>query len=195
MSSIESTRAVSAVLLTLTDTLGPEFDPAGLLYDLVLACVQLLDIDAAGVLLLDERGHPIRVACDEDNAAGHFDQMQAVTGLVIGAAQALVSRRRLPALRWTPRRRRRHGTSPDSWSVRLRSDDRTGLGNLAVQGTLTGVVLGPAQALALPGGTDRRRRWLWAARLRPSGPWAGRPLRSVASTSRASPRLRRLRAP
>ena len=80
MSSIESTRDVSDVVLTLTDTLGPEFDPAGVLYDLVLACVQLLDIDAAGVLLLDERGHPIPVAAT-DKAAGHLDQMQARTDL------------------------------------------------------------------------------------------------------------------
>ncbi len=80
MSSIESTRDVSDVVLTLTDTLGPEFDPAGVLNDLVLACVQLLDIDAAGVLLLDERGHPIPVAAT-DKAAGHLDQMQARTDL------------------------------------------------------------------------------------------------------------------
>ena len=40
---------------------------------------------------------------------------------------------------------------------------RTGLGDLAVQGALTGLVLGPVQALALPEGTERRRRWLWAA--------------------------------
>jgi transcriptional regulator with GAF, ATPase, and Fis domain len=80
MSSTQSARDVSDVLLTLTDTLGAEFDPAGLLYDLVLACVQLLDIDAAGVLLLDERGHPIPVAAT-DNAAGHLDQMQVRTDL------------------------------------------------------------------------------------------------------------------
>ncbi|WP_433782644.1 GAF and ANTAR domain-containing protein [Actinomycetospora sp. CA-101289] len=80
MSSTESARDVSDFVLALTDTLGPEFDVAGLLYDLVLACVQLLDIDAAGVLLLDERGHPIPVAAT-DNAAGHLDQMQARTEL------------------------------------------------------------------------------------------------------------------
>jgi GAF domain-containing protein len=42
--------------------------------------VQLLDIDAAGVLLLDERGHPIPVAAT-DNAAGHLDQIQARTDM------------------------------------------------------------------------------------------------------------------
>ena len=80
MSSTQSARDVSDVLLALTDTLGPEFDPAALLYDLVLACVQLLDIDAAGVLLLDDRGHPIPVAAT-DNAAGRLDQVQARTDL------------------------------------------------------------------------------------------------------------------
>ena len=80
MSSTESARDVSDVVLTLTDTLGAEFDPAGLLYDLVVACVQLLDIDAAGVLLLDQRGHPVPVAAT-DNAAGHLDQVQSRTEL------------------------------------------------------------------------------------------------------------------
>ena len=41
---------------------------------------QLLDIDAAGVLLLDDRGHPIPVAAT-DNAAGRLDQVQARTDL------------------------------------------------------------------------------------------------------------------
>jgi hypothetical protein len=38
---------------------------------------------------------------------------------------------------------------------------RTSLPELALMGALTGLVLGPAQALALPRGT--RRRWMWAA--------------------------------
>jgi hypothetical protein len=85
----------------------------------------------------------------------------AVAGLVIGAAQALVSRRRLPALRWTAATGAGMGLGLLVGAVAV--GYRTGLGDLAVQGALTGVVLGPAQALALPGGTDRRRRWLWAA--------------------------------
>jgi hypothetical protein len=85
----------------------------------------------------------------------------AVAGLVIGAVQALVSRRRLPALRWI-------GATGAGMGVGLLLGAaavgyRTGLGDLAVQGALTGLVLGPVQALALPGGTERRRRWLWAA--------------------------------
>jgi hypothetical protein len=38
---------------------------------------------------------------------------------------------------------------------------RTSLGSLALMGALTGVILGVAQALALPAAT--RRRWAWAA--------------------------------
>ena len=84
----------------------------------------------------------------------------AVAGLVIGAAQALVSRRRLPALRWCLATGAGMGLGLLLGAVAV--GYRTGLGDLAFQGALTGLVLGPAQALALPGGTDRRRRVLWA---------------------------------
>jgi len=40
---------------------------------------------------------------------------------------------------------------------------RTSLGDLALMGALTGLVLGVAQAIALPRGTHRR--WIWAAAL------------------------------
>ena len=91
MSSTESARDVSDVVLTLTDTLGTEFDLAGLLYDLVVACVQLLDIDAAGVLLLDQRGHPVPVAAT-DNAAGHLDQVQSRTDWVRARSRCVAIR-------------------------------------------------------------------------------------------------------
>jgi hypothetical protein len=84
----------------------------------------------------------------------------AVAGLLIGAAQALVSRRRLPALRWCLATGTGMGLGLLLGAVAV--GYRTGLGDLAVQGALTGLVLGPAQALALPRGTDRRRRVLWA---------------------------------
>jgi hypothetical protein len=85
----------------------------------------------------------------------------AVAGLLIGAGHALVSRRRLPALRWC-------AATAVGMGVGLLLGASvvayaTGLGDLAVQGALTGLVLGPAQALALPTGTERRRRLLWAA--------------------------------
>ncbi len=85
----------------------------------------------------------------------------AVAGLVIGAAQALVSRRRLPALRWIAATGAGMGVGLLLGAVAV--GYRTGLGDLAVQGALTGLVLGPVQALALPDGTGRRGRWLWAA--------------------------------
>lgn len=85
----------------------------------------------------------------------------AVAGLVIGAAQALVSRRRLPALRWCAATGVGMGLGLLLGAVAI--GYRTGLGDLAVQGALTGLVLGPVQALALPDGTERRRRMLWAA--------------------------------
>ena len=84
----------------------------------------------------------------------------AIAGLVIGAGQALVSRRRLPALRWCA------ATTLGMGGGLLLGASvvgyATGLGALAVQGALTGLVLGSAQALALPTGTDRRHRLLWA---------------------------------
>ncbi len=65
-------------LLELTDTLGPDFDAAGLLYGLALASTELLDIDAAGVLLLDEQGQLITVAAT-DNSTDHLEHLQAAT--------------------------------------------------------------------------------------------------------------------
>ncbi len=85
----------------------------------------------------------------------------AVAGLVIGAGQALVSRGRLPALRWCAATGAGMGLGLLLGAVAV--GYRTGLSDLAVQGALTGVVLGAIQALALPGGTGRRGRWLWAA--------------------------------
>jgi hypothetical protein len=85
----------------------------------------------------------------------------AVTGLIIGGGQALVSRRRLPALRWCAATGTGMGLGLLLGAAVV--SYRTGVGDLAVQGALTGLVLGPAQALALPDGTDRRGRWLWAA--------------------------------
>ena len=85
----------------------------------------------------------------------------AVAGLGIGAVQARGSRRRLPALRWVAATGAGMGVGLLLGAVAV--GHRTGLSDLAVQGALTGLVLGPVQALALPGGTERPRRWLWAA--------------------------------
>jgi hypothetical protein len=82
----------------------------------------------------------------------------AVTGLVIGVAQTLASRRRLDPLRWLPASAVGMGAGLllGAWAV----DYRTSLADLAVMGALTGLVLGPAQALALPRHTAHR--WIWA---------------------------------
>lgn len=85
----------------------------------------------------------------------------ALTGLVIGAGQALASRRRLPALRWTAATTAGMGLGLLVSATTVGYG--TGLGQLAVQGALTGLLLGPAQALAMPRRVSRRGRWAWAA--------------------------------
>ena len=83
----------------------------------------------------------------------------AVTGLVIGAGQTLVSRRRLDPRWWIP------ATAIGMGLGLLLGASvvgyRTSLADLALMGALTGVVLGVAQAIALPRRT--RLRWVWAA--------------------------------
>src|SRR3954471_11597635 len=80
----------------------------------------------------------------------------AVTGLVIGGAQALATRalrdrgRRLPPVAWIAATT--VGTAVGLALGASAVGFSTSLGALALQGALTGVVLGPLQALALPGG-------------------------------------------
>jgi hypothetical protein len=82
-----------------------------------------------------------------------------VTGLVIGAGQWLVSRRRLELRRWVP------ATAAGMGLGLLLGASVVGYGttlaDLALMGALTGIPLGLAQALALPRPT--RLRWAWAA--------------------------------
>jgi hypothetical protein len=83
----------------------------------------------------------------------------AVAGLVIGAGQALVSRRRLDPRWWIPAT-----TIGMGLGLLLGASVvgyRTSLAELALMGALTGVVLGVAQAIALP--REARLRWVWAA--------------------------------
>jgi hypothetical protein len=87
----------------------------------------------------------------------------AVAGLVIGAGQTLASRRRLDIRTWVPATAVGMGVGLLLGAVVVGYG--TSLGDLALMGALTGLVLGPAQALALPRGT--RMRWLWAAALPP----------------------------
>jgi hypothetical protein len=96
--------------------------------------------------------------------AGRVDDAAAaliggtVAGLVIGAGQALASRRRLDLRRWIPATAVGMGLGLllGAWAV----DYHTELADLAAMGALTGLVLGGAQALALP--RRAAHRWSWA---------------------------------
>ena len=82
-----------------------------------------------------------------------------VAGLGIGLGQTLASRGRLDIRRWVPATGLGMGLGLLLGAVVV--GYQTSLPDLALMGTLTGLVLGPAQALALPRGT--RLRWVWAA--------------------------------
>ncbi|WP_138733413.1 hypothetical protein [Modestobacter excelsi] len=83
----------------------------------------------------------------------------AVAGAVIGAGQTVASRGRLDIRRWVPATVMGMGAGLLLGAVTVGYD--TSLADLALMGALTGLVLGPAQALALP--RAARMRWLWAA--------------------------------
>ena len=82
----------------------------------------------------------------------------AVAGAAIGAGQTLASRGRLDIRRWVPATAIGMGSGLLLGTVT--AGYHTSLPDLALMGALTGLVLGPAQALALPPGT--RLRWVWA---------------------------------
>jgi hypothetical protein len=85
----------------------------------------------------------------------------AVAGLVIGVAQSLLSRGRLDIRRWAPATAIGMGLGLLLGAVTVGYE--TSLADLALMGALTGVLLGAAQALALP--RHARLRWMWAATL------------------------------
>jgi len=81
------------------------------------------------------------------------------TGAVLGLGQALASSGRLPIRRWIL-------ATAVGMAVGLPAGAHlvgygTSLRDLAVMGAITGAVLGPAQAMALP--RRARHRWAWAA--------------------------------
>ena len=81
------------------------------------------------------------------------------TGAVLGLGQALASSGRLPIRRWII-------ATAAGMAVGLPAGAHfvgygTSLRDLAVMGAITGAVLGPAQAIALP--RRARHRWAWAA--------------------------------
>ncbi len=84
-----------------------------------------------------------------------------VVGAVIGAAQSLAGSGRLRRVRWITATTLGMGLGLLVGAVAV--DFGTSLADLAVMGALTGLVLGGAQAMALP--TRTRARWAWAAAL------------------------------
>jgi hypothetical protein len=82
-----------------------------------------------------------------------------ITGGVIGAGQSLLSSRRLDPRRWIPASALGMGIGLPLGAAAVGFG--TTLADLVVMGAVTGVTLGVAQALALPGAA--RQRWLWAA--------------------------------
>lgn len=89
-----------------------------------------------------------------------------VTGAVLGAGQCLASSRRLDLRKWIPATALGMGFGLLLGAVAVGYG--TSLGDLATMGALTGVLLGGAQALALPARTRYRAAWaaalpaLWA---------------------------------
>ena len=81
----------------------------------------------------------------------------ALVGAIVGLAQSLASRRRLDKLRWTIASAL--GTAVGVALGTLAIAYRTSLSDLILGGIITGVVVGMAQAFALPRTT--RLRWIW----------------------------------
>lgn len=82
----------------------------------------------------------------------------AVCGVVIGFGQVLVSRRRLDPLIWVPLSAMGLGLGLLLGSTVV--NYRTSVPELALMGAITGLVLGAAQAVALP--QRARKKWVWA---------------------------------
>lgn len=68
---------IAEVLVTLTDTMRDDFDVADMLYTLTTACVELLDVDEAGVLFVDEQGRLVPVAATHDGSE-HLERLQVL---------------------------------------------------------------------------------------------------------------------
>jgi len=81
----------------------------------------------------------------------------AIVGLMVGAVQALVSRGRLPLLRWSIAST--IGTSVGVAVGTVAIGFQTSLAALALGGLITGIIVGIAQTLALSATT--RFRWIW----------------------------------
>ena len=62
-------RQLAQAFLALSDTYAAEFDPLHLFHSLVHACRDLLDIDAAAVMIADARGGLRTMASTDEDAA------------------------------------------------------------------------------------------------------------------------------
>src|SRR3954462_9318090 len=74
--SIPREQAVSAALVELSDTLVVDFDVADFLHTLSVRCVELLDVQAAGVMVTDQQGR-LRVMASSSERA-HVVEMLGV---------------------------------------------------------------------------------------------------------------------
>jgi uncharacterized membrane protein YphA (DoxX/SURF4 family) len=66
---------VAEVIVALTDKLREDFDVADMRYTLTTACVELLDVDEAGMLLVDDEGRLVPVAATHDGS-DHLERLQ-----------------------------------------------------------------------------------------------------------------------
>ncbi|MFC7620529.1 hypothetical protein [Microlunatus sp. GCM10028923] len=93
----------------------------------------------------------------------------AVVGLLVGAAQALAVRDRLPLLRWPLATMIGTATGLVLGSAAI--GYRTSIAELVGQGAITGAVLGVAQALALPAPVRVRAVWVGASAVIMAAGW------------------------
>jgi GAF domain-containing protein len=75
---VQRDELIAEVVIALTDTLRDDFDVADVLYTLTTACTELLDVDAAGMLLIDEAGRLIPVAATHDGSE-NLERLQILT--------------------------------------------------------------------------------------------------------------------
>jgi transcriptional regulator with GAF, ATPase, and Fis domain len=66
--SVTRERQLVETFVEVADTLVDDFDVIDLLHTLAARCVQLLDVEAAGIMLIDQRGHLHAAAASAENA-------------------------------------------------------------------------------------------------------------------------------
>lgn len=150
-------RRLGEMFVELADTLVAGFDVIDLLHTLCERCVELLDVDAAGVLLADERGALALAAASTEQARMlELFQLQEEEGPSLdcfhGGIQMSCSDLGIAPQRWprfTAAARERGFAAVTAVPMRLR-DERLGAMNLfrATTGALEVEALMVAQALA-----------------------------------------------